>query len=88
MSRPKAASLNTVWPISPLINICILRLGASEALLYICCKLPFVSIECPTSLLVKTNARRGTFLKQKAMNSPLLNLTADVNKITFNFIIT
>ena len=47
-SRPKAATLNVICPKSPyfaLINMYfMLCLCASEALLYVCSKMPFVSI--------------------------------------------
>ena len=44
-----------------LINTHMLHLCASEALLYVCCKLPFVSIKCPTCVVLsrKTNTRRA-----------------------------
>ena len=47
-TQAKSATFNTICPKKPLFYMYMLCLCASEALRYICCKLPFVSIKCRT----------------------------------------
>jgi len=50
----------------------VLNLCASEALLYVCCKLPFVSIKCPT--YIKHVGNNHFNLKLKLKTSVLAKL--------------